>query len=245
MINGGKMIYKICDIHSHIVPAVDDGASNLNMSIEMLHMAYKQGTRDIICTSHNGSDIKKYYHNLKALQRAVEMENIGINLYVGCEVYCNVNIIEDIITGLKNKTIPAINGTRYVLVEFDPYESVNNIVYCVNKLLKHDYIPIIAHIERCLNLFTESAQILNLQNMGCLFQINAYSLQGETDMRIKTFARKLLKEKYITFIGSDSHRINHRTYMIKNGVDYIYRHCDIGYAKDICYRNAENILKIQ
>lgn len=239
------MKYKICDIHSHIVPAVDDGASNMNMSIEMLRMAYAQGTRDIICTSHSGSNIKKYYQNLNLLQKKMEMENIGINLYPGCEVYCNAHILKDIIEGLNRKTIPTINGTRYVLVEFDPYESVSVIIDCVKELFKHGYKPIIAHAERCLNLSTADKQISYLQKIGCLFQVNAYSLQDTTDMRIKTFARKLLKEKYITFIGSDSHRINHRTYMIKNGVDYVYKYCDVEYAKDICYRNANNILKIK
>ena len=75
-------------------------------------------------------------------------------------------------------------------------------------------------------------------------QINAYSLVDETNENIKRHARKLLKEKCVTFIGSDAHRTDHRAYMIKHGIDYIYNNCDVAYANDICYKNAERVLNM-
>ena len=237
------MKYKLCDIHAHIVPAIDDGAHNLQASIEILEMASRQGVNSIICTSHHYGRLELYNKHLKVLQNEAQKKNIKINLYPGCEIYCSKNNIQNIINKLQTNYIPTINKSKYILVEFDPSVDINEIIYCTKQLIKCGYKPIIAHVERYYNLFINNKYIL-LQTTGCLFQVNAYSLQDARETRIKAFARKLLKEKLITFIGSDAHDINYRPYIINNGVDYIYEHCDIEYAKDICYRNAESILNI-
>lgn len=243
-IGGQKLKYKICDIHSHIVYAVDDGASSLNMSIEMLRMAARQGVSNIVCTSHSGCDTKKYLANLENLKKQVREEKIDINLYSGCEIYCSSYNIEDVISGLCNNKIPTINETKYILVEFSSYISPDEMMFCIKQLHERGYKTIIAHVERYYNLQNNMQYIQELSNMGCIFQINAYSLENERKSEIKDFARKLLIEKYVSFIGSDAHRTDHRTYAIKNGVDYIAKYCDEEYAKDVCYRNAERLLNI-
>ena len=172
-------------------------------------------------------------------------ENVNIDLYSGCEIYCDSENINTVITELNNKLIPTINNTQYILVEFFPYARADEIVDCVKQLCKHNYKIIIAHVERCLDLFKEEKWIPMLQQLGCYFQINAYSIFDERDLRIKTFAQKLLKEKSVTFLGSDAHRTTHRPYMIQNGLNYVYENCDEEYAKDICYRNAESLLNIK
>lgn len=73
-------------------------------------------------------------------------------------------------------------------------------------------------------------------------QINAYSLVEEKNESTKELARMLLKNKLVTFVGSDAHRTTHRPPNIKSGVDYIYQNCDGQYADDICFRNAERYL---
>ena len=73
--HGGNIMYNICDIHSHIIPQVDDGAIDLNMSIQMLRDAYNQGTRSIICTSHSYGDIMKYYENLNIVKEELKRQN--------------------------------------------------------------------------------------------------------------------------------------------------------------------------
>ena len=239
------MKHKVYDIHAHVVPAVDDGATNLKMSMEMFHAAYDQGTRSIVCTSHNIKNRNKYFNNFQKLQKQVHTSGLDINLYHGCEIYCSYDTIEHIIVELKNKNIPTINYTQYVLVEFSPYIFANEIVYCVRQLHRHGYKTIIAHTERYKNLFIDKKCISFLQHEGCLFQVNAYSFNNESKKQVRDTARKLLSEKHISFIGSDAHRTNHRMYMIEDGIDYIYKHCNIEYAQDICYKNAKNILNMK
>lgn len=241
---GGDAMNKICDIHTHIVPGVDDGATNLKMSIQMLRDAYSQGIRSIVCSSHSWGCRENYFKNLEILEKQVEKENIDINLYSGCEIYCNYNSVTDITWELYNGILPTINETEYVLVEFDPNATTNEIADCIRYINNYNYNVILAHTERYSSLFREHNWIAFLQEIGCLFQINAYSLQNERNINIKSAARDLLKEELVSFIGSDAHSISHRPYMIQSGIDYIYQNCGNEYVQDILYRNAERILNI-
>lgn len=242
---GGKTLNKICDIHTHILPNIDDGAYDIKMSIQMLCSAEKQGVNNILCTAHSWGDMHKYFHNFQMLTKEIKKENININLYPGCEIYCNMDIIEDVVSELQEGIIPTINGTKYVLVEFNPNASTREIVSCVNYIHGRGYKTIIAHIERYPKLFIDYKWIVYLKTIGCLFQVNAYSLQDETNHNIKNAARMLLSEQLVSFIGSDAHTTTHRPYMITNGIDYIHETCDNEYINNILYKNAEYFLNIK
>lgn len=238
------MTCKVFDIHSHIVPSVDDGSLSVEMSIEMLRNAYKQGVRGVVCTSHDSCSTKNYIERFNELQKQARAENIDIKLYRGCEIYCDEDVVKELIDELNAKNILTINGTKYVLIEFNPYETAGVILECAKSIYFAGYVPILAHTERHYGLSMEPKYIDSLKQYGCLFQVNAYSVVEESDKIIKNFARQLLNKKLITFIGSDAHRTNHRPYMIDSGIDYIYKYCDAEYASDICYRNARRILNL-
>ena len=239
------MKYKVYDIHSHVVPAIDDGASNLDMAIEILRLAYAQGTRGIVCTSHSGYNTERYKKNLKMLQERVKKENIEINLYPGCEIDGSSYLSQEIVEKLNANKFLTINGTKYVLVEFSPFAPANIIVYSIQQIIESGYNVILAHAERHLGLSNQYDSVAKLKKLGCLLQVNAYSLYEERNVAIKLLAMSLLKDKHVDFIGSDVHRTDHRTYTIENGINYIYENCDEEYAKDICYRNAEKLLNIR
>jgi len=243
--HGKQTNYKVYDIHAHIIPGVDDGATNFNMAMKVIRMAYLQGTTNIVCSSHDGYNTNQYFRNLKVLQQRINKASLGITLHPGCEIYCCADDMEYIVSDLDNNIIPTINGTEYVLVEFCPYVQVSEMVYCLKCLTECRYKPVIAHVERYHVLHMSKQWIKLLQCMGCLFQVNAYSFVDTEDEHTKVFAQELLKEKYISFIGSDAHGTNYRPYIIQNGVNYIYKNCDTKYAKDICYRNAKNILNMK
>ena len=75
--------------------------------------------------------------------------------------------------------------------------------------------------------------------MGCLFQINVYSIVKENDEAVKAYARKMLKEEKVSFIGSDAHRSDHRPPDVAEGLKYIYDNCSKEYADKICWKNAQ------
>lgn len=117
------MNYKICDIHAHIVPQIDDGANSIAMAMEMLRSAYNQGARNIVCASHSWGNLRDYAGSLETLQSQAKKENISVNLYPGCEVQCSEDTMDNIISGFNSGRIPTLNKTRFVLgrVDTTPY----------------------------------------------------------------------------------------------------------------------------
>lgn len=239
------MKYKVCDIHSHIAPGIDDGAVNMAMSLEMLRNAYQQGVRNLVCSSHSYGKFQNYKQRIKELNDVAIRNNINIKLHYGSEIYCDEYLVDTIIDALDHGKLPTLNNTDYVLIEFDPHATVLSIINCIVRIITKGYKVVIAHVERYNSLYDNYDLLRDMQKVGCLFQINAYSLNNETNIQIKTFARKLLKDKLVTFIGSDAHRTTHRPYMMRDGIDYIYQYCDTEYARNVCYRNAELFLNMK
>ena len=104
-----------------------------------------------------------------------------------------------------------------------------------------DCTIVIAHVERYLNLRNNDAALELLLREGCMLQINAYSLVEESDMSIKSAASRLVAERKVSYIGSDSHRSNHRLPNYRSGVEYIYENCDRADADAIVFGNAEEM----
>lgn len=234
------------DIHSHIVFGVDDGSANLQMSLDMLRKAYKEGIRNIVCTSHSWADLRDYDANFKTLQNAARAEQIDVRLYQGCEAACSTWNLNRMIAAINSGTIRTINHTPYVLIEFDPNAPAEDILLCARRL-KLDTAKkyIVAHIERCRGIEGNMDAITKLQELGFLFQLNVYSLVEETREETRSWARTLLRLEKVSFLGSDCHRSNHRPPKVKKGLDYIYQNCSDEYIKAICRQNPHNLLMLK
>lgn len=240
--NKREALHKICDTHMHIVYGVDDGAEDLDMSVEMLKIAYQQGVRTVFCTSHNMNYsiyMNKYMRNYNKLCEIVKKVMPDLRLITGNEIYCNINNVFENIKALSEGTTLSLGETNYVLVEYSPLESPQNIDKTTTEFINNGYIPIIAHAERCVNILSIVHKLIE---KGCLIQVNAYSFVDETDNNIKNRAKIMLKERQISFIGSDAHTIYHRAPNVKSGVTYIYENTDQEYADSICFANVEKYL---
>lgn len=237
------MLHTLSDIHAHAVFDVDDGSLDLKMSLALLRLAQREGICDMACTSHNWGTLKNYHRNFNTLKQAAKEADILINLYPGCEVHCRKQDLPSLISALNSDSLPTINHTPYVLLEFSPGDLPEDILLCI-KLLKANTNKkfIIAHVERYRHLARHTDAVDQLQSMGCLLQTNAYNLVREKHPEVLRFARKLIKEKRITFLGSDCHRIHHRPPAVQEGLRYIHEHCDANYAQAICRYNAQDTL---
>ena len=233
----------VSDMHMHIIPDVDDGAVDLNMSLEMLQIAYSQGVRNIFCTSHNvysADEILMYRQNFASLQFVSKDLFDDLNLYMGNEILCEGDCIDDIICRLNTGHILSLNNSTYVLIEFYGDVESAEAERIVIAMITSKWIPVIAHVERYSFLFIPD--IKHLVELGALVQVNLYSLQEEQNSDIKNRARALIDNKLVHFIGSDAHRINHRAPKYKTGVKYLNEHCDNEYYEDLYFRNAMNIV---
>lgn len=236
------------DTHMHIIPGVDDGSLNLDMSKSMLLMAYIQGIRAVFATPHStafvlhGRQVQEQFLALKHTVQALPFP-LQMPLFLGCEVRCEREQMAGTLELLQNGIFPSMNGTRYVLTEFRTSVSFQDARDITTWLRQEGWRPVLAHVERYPALFEEGG-IEQLCQDGCFFQINACSLADEPDHQIMLRARRLLAEGKVSFLGSDAHRLNHRPPSVERGLHYLYDHCAKDYADAVAFLNAEKLFQM-
>lgn len=235
--------YQMADIHMHIVPGVDDGSRTLEMSKAMLELAGRQGVRAVAATPHSFAFLNQSEPDfVRRRFQALREETAGaVRLILGCEVRCASSGIRGTLERLRSGELPSMNGTRYVLTEFDPTVRPDAAAAMTELLLADGWKPILAHVERYPALFVPGG-IDRLTGRGCLLQINAYSLAEETDRGISSRARRLLAEGRVSFLGSDAHRLEFRPPSVERGLRYVYEHCEKAYADAVAFQNAGKYL---
>lgn len=190
------------DIHSHIITGVDDGASSVAESAEMLSQAKKAGVGTIIATPHFNKELYgngAVENNFKLAKN--EAEKNSITLLMGYEIKIQ-NYPAQMPTDYEGLTL---NGSRYILLEL-PFEKVPKYTLdLLYEIQMKKYIPILAHPERCLKLSREPFLFTEIIEAGCLLQVDAASIIGANGRKAKRFAKKIIKKGYVSFIASDAH----------------------------------------
>lgn len=234
---------KFIDIHSHVIPDVDDGASSIEESVIMIKQAAKQGIETIYATPHLriGTDINKYCNtvnkSLQKLKKAVLHENIAINIMQGYEVYANQNIIYE-----TNLSKYCMQNTRCILIEVNPNNELAWLVDFAHELQLQDIRIILAHTERYKLLFKEPKLNGMLNDYGVLFQVNTGSLLGQYGQKIYTTTKKLVKNGYVHLIGTDAHYAGHACMNVVKSYKILCRWIGKCATQDIVYNNARNLL---
>jgi protein-tyrosine phosphatase len=230
----------IVDIHSHIIPGIDDGAKNMEMTLEMLKNAEREGTKEIIATPHylleyGEATIEEVKNHVKKLNELLEDEKIDVKIYSGQEVYFSEKIIEDYMNG----EIGTLNDSRYMLIEF-PMEKFNeNIFDILYELQVRDIVPIIAHPERYKPFMKTPTLINDFINQGYLFQVNAGSIQGKFGENVRKTADIFLTNNIYNFIGSDAHNITNRNTGFKDALDLL----DKDMNRNIFENSSKKVIK--
>lgn len=194
----------VFDIHSHIIPFIDDGSDSLNDSVLLLNEAIKHGVTDIIATPHYcpnrgfSADAVEIKERFNLLISEIKSKNLPINVYLGQEIYCYE--YDNIIKKLDDGELLTLNNTKYVLLEYSMSSMPKNIFENIYNLTVHGYKPIIAHIERYKWMTVNIAS--ELKDEGCLLQVNASSFGNLGKM---LFCKKLLKNGLIDIVASDAH----------------------------------------
>lgn len=235
---------KIMDVHCHVLPGVDDGSKNEEMSMDMIDIAYEQGIRTMVLTPHyylghtkeTGEDFRKIFD---AFYAVVQEKYKDFSLCLGNEVYWNKGVI----AALRDGRINTMNQTKYVLVEFAPATRYSDIFDAVRSLTQAGYRPLVAHVERYHNLTKHIERIDEICKNGATLQMNADSLVGGIfDGQVK-WCRKLMLEGYISMIGTDAHNTDDRAPFVKEAVEWMHKKLDAELLEDVLYRNAEKMLR--
>ncbi len=231
------------DVHSHILPDIDDGSRNLKESIEMIRCLVASDVTDIILTPHFVPDSRwtssrdqnlALLANLRAL---LKQEKINVKLYLGNENYISPEILDLLNSG----TISTLADSKYVLLElpmsgeWDSYEDVFLM------LKQSGYQPILAHPERYQAFQKDYSRITNLCDMGILMQCNLGSVIGQYGRKARKTIKKMAKDDLIFCLGSDIHRPRAAKDLIKAKAK-LGRYYDAAGLNQILENNPRKIL---
>lgn len=232
------------DIHTHILPGVDDGAQSPEMSLEMLRMAAGDGIGQIILTPHS-----KPWHRHRScaevasgvarLRELLQEERLDIQLYTGNELFYRSGLLEELEAGQA----AALADSHYVLVEFDPaadYDYIRNGVYT---LLTGGYYPILAHVERYKKVCTKKTGVAELIEMGCFMQVNAGSVTGRHGLGAARLTRKLLGQGLVHFIATDAHDLRRRCPCLSACAKYLEKKFGADDSRRLLHDNPGCVLR--
>lgn len=179
------------DLHSHLIPGIDDGSKSMEMSLDLLKRFSALGYKKVITTPHIMSD---YYKNtpeiilggLEKVKEAIAIEGINIEIEAATEYYLDHRFRELI----KEKNLLTF-GDRYVLFELSFTAEPPGVKEAIFEMIMEGYKPILAHIERYPFYINEWDTINNLRERGCLLQLNINSLSGQYGPQVKKWQKPL------------------------------------------------------
>ena len=202
--------FKFIDLHSHVLPGIDDGAADMEASLDLVRELSANGATDIFVTPHYVDET--IYTSLRSfnlelldkLQAAVLDAGLDTRLHLGNEIYMTPRMIELIETGV----VSTLGNSMYVLVElpmsgeFPGYEDI------LLSMLRSGYQVILAHPERYTSFADDFSLVYRLRDMGVLFQCNIGSFAGQYGKTVYKMAVRLARERMIFGVGSDIHHVH-------------------------------------
>ena len=208
------------DIHTHILPSVDDGAGNMAESLVILKKAGESGVTTVVATPHVLIEqFTKEYHNricasFHKLNELLAFEGIDIELVLGAELY----LIPELPQLVKENSNLSLGGGDYVLMELPMHEIPSYTEHVIYELLVQGKTPIIAHPERYREIQEDIENLFKLVEKGVIVQINVGSLMGMYGRHVKKTVHKLLNNNLVHLMASDIHRNHDKLYPLQQGI---------------------------
>ncbi len=191
------------DIHSHVLPGLDDGSPSLEESLRMVEVAAAGGTTDLVATPHanlqHRFDPGLVSRKLAELQAAARQT---LHLHYGCDFHFYIDNIED---ALANPSKYTVNHHRYLLVEFSDLLIPKTTAEVFSRMREAGIVPIVTHPERNFLLHRRLDEVAAWVEQGCLMQVTAQSFFGRFGSEVRSACRELMKRGLVHFVASDAH----------------------------------------
>lgn len=241
-----KRMNGFVDIHTHILPGVDDGAQSEADAFALIDIALKGGTKTIILTPHYRGAYRKHTPEFlkeafAAFELKVKARYPDMKLYLGNEILYESDAPERLADG----KILSMNGTQYALLEFKPSSLRSRIISGVTEMLYSGFTPIIAHVDRYDAFIKDKTLTDEVINMGALIQVNADSVMGKRGFGVKHFCHKLLKAGKVHFVATDAHDTSERPSDLGECFAKVEKKYGSDYAAQIFRENALAVIEDQ
>lgn len=212
------------DIHSHLLPALDDGAADLAMAVEMCRLAAADGCTDIFATPHQRTpswwncEPSELETGLERLRSAIGGEP---SIHLGAEIRVSMELLTALAEPDRGGALP-LAGSRYLLLEFDR-RGMGHLdpEGFTQELRLEGWRPIFAHPEFIPDLARDLELMRRLERAGACFQITAMSLTGAFGKRTRTVARAMVEAGLIHFVASDAHNLTRRPPGLRDAYRYL------------------------
>lgn len=198
------------DIHSHILPGLDDGASSMEEAVSMAELSAASGMNHVTATSHGNYydyTLEEYWEVFTELQSILEYREIPVKLYPGMEIFLD----EDVLSLIKKDRLLTLNHTDYLLVEFPFDENPENVCRRIAELQEENFRIVLAHPERFFFIQKEPELACYLAEQGCVLQVNQNSILGDFGGKCQKLALQMLDEGMAGVIATDAHDTEYRS----------------------------------
>lgn len=217
---GGHVVASdLVDIHSHILPGLDDGAKTHEVALTMLKLAAESGTTDIVATPHANLE---FMFDPEAIERKIAELQAAAGplprIHRGCDFHLTLENIQD---ALAHPDKYSINHKNYLLVEFSEMLIPRTTQEIFDRFLNAGLIPIVTHPERNALLHTRMEQMESWVANGALMQVTAQSLLGRFGRTVKSIAVELMNRNLVHFIASDAHDTIHRPPILREAYEHV------------------------
>ena len=228
------------DLHSHILPELDDGAQSLAEALSMARMAVDSGITTMVATPHcvhgRAGEVRDSW---QLLCQALRENEIPLKLQPGMEIFGTA----DTVRLLKEGQLKTINGSKYPLVEFGFQSTGDEETLILHSLCKAGYRPIVAHPERYSYVQRNPRLINQWFRMGCLLQVNRGSLLGRFGRQAQAMAVELVERGFATVVATDAHSARVRTPWMRDIREILAKEVSPQCAKMLLLENPRRILK--
>ena len=234
------------DIHTHILPGIDDGARDWEDAYRMAAIAADSGVDTIVCTHH--ANVPNLYQNYDSryldqlfaeLKDRLRRGGFPLRILRGMEIFSTDDVVEKIMAGI----LLPLHNTDYYLIEFDFYEAPDFMEDIISGIMEIGKRPIIAHPERYICLQDEPEILHYWMTKGLLTQVNRGSLQGNFGSECESAARTFIDHHMVTCLASDAHRPDERSTEMGRIFRQVSREYSEILARQLLSENPRRILQ--
>ena len=234
------------DIHTHLIPNVDDGADSIKETLRLARAAVEEGITHVVLTPHHNrywvtNEKDKVLQLTKKVEQAIQEANIPLTVSPSQEIRMNEEFSEELFAG---NYLPLDKSGQYYLVEFSWSDFPSFARSYLQEMLDAGIVPVIAHPERQRPFLDDPNLLKELIEMGCISQVTASSIVGDYTEEIRQAAHYMMKENLIHVIASDAHDTIERPFNLIEAQNILEAEYGVEY-KDYLVNNAKNIVNGQ